>query len=257
MDASTPIDDLDLSVAGLAALRHAGIESLGELLARPVLDVPRRVAHELELLFEDEGLVFAGELRVATIATVPATGDVDARWATISAWLAEHQPHVLRDFRPPATEAAIADAEARMGLSLPADYRRFLALHDGQQECSAMVWTCSLHPVDALAAARQEQLGLAEEATVFRAEEVGPGVRAVQYSPRWIPIGTSARGRDFLSLDLDPGEGGTVGQVILTAVDTDAHRVIASSFTELLSVFFEGVQNGDVDVEASRPDDDG
>ncbi len=61
----------------------------------------------------------------------------------IAAWLEQHHPHVLQSFRAPATEQAIANAA--MGLVLPSDYRRFLALHDGQEECSAMVWTCSLH----------------------------------------------------------------------------------------------------------------
>lgn len=255
MDATSALDDLELSARTTEELRTLGVETLGDLLARPVIELHRRSIHELGLLFEEQDIAYAGDLRVRVIPTQQATEDLDARWSTIAAWLEEHHPHVRRSFREGAAEAAIARAEAAMSLTLPSDYRRFLSLHDGQEDSSAMVWTCSLHSVDGLAAAWREQLLLMEETTVFRAEEVGPGVRAVQYSPRWFPIGTSARGRDFLSIDLDPGEGGTVGQVILTALDTDEHRVIASSFTELLSVFFDGVQNGDVDVEASRPDD--
>ena len=54
----------------------------------------------------------------------------------------------------------------------------------------------------------------------------------------------------FLSIELDPADGGTRGPIILTAVDSDAHQLIAWSFTELLSVYFEGLQNGDVEVGA-------
>lgn len=56
-----------------------------------------------------------------------------------------------------------------------------------------------------------------------------PEIKAVEYNPRWIPIGRSARGRDYLCLDMDPSEKGHLGQIILTAVDCDDHFLIARS----------------------------
>ena len=251
MDPTTLLADLEVSVATADFLATLPAKTLVELLALPVLEVPKkRIAQELESFFASEELDFAGTFVVDVVPTLPATGDVLERWATIEAWLAQHHPVERQAFRAPAREEEIAAAEAALGLQLPLDYRSFLLVHDGQEDGGAMVWTCTLHPVGRLAEEHKEQLGLLDEDFELDASEVAEGIRPVQYSPQWIPIGTSARGRDFLSIDLDPADGGTRGQIILTAVDSDAHQLIASSFTELLSVYFEGLQNGDVEVGA-------
>jgi cell wall assembly regulator SMI1 len=255
MNPATPLEELEVSVRTAAFLGALQAKTLGELLAMPTIEAPARVAEELRLLFADEGIEYAGTIASPVVNTVKATGDLAGRWATITAWLHEHQPATLGTFLAGAAPESIAALEAELGVALPEDYRTFLRLHDGQSSGGPMVWTCSLHPVSAIVEAWREQLGLAEEfGDNFDPSEVAPGVRPVQFSPKWIPIGTSARGRDILSLDLDPAEGGAIGQVILTAVDSDAHQVIAPSFTELLSVYFEGLQTGDVAPEGEDSD---
>lgn len=255
MNPATPLDQLEVSVRTAAFLGALQAKTLGELLAMPRIVAPTRVAEELRLVFEDEGIEYAGEIVSPMVSTLKATGDLADRWAKITTWLKEHQPATLQTFGAGAAPEAIAALEGELALTLPQDYRAFLGLHDGQPSGGPMVWTCSLHPVAAIAEVRREQLGLAEEfGDNFDPSDVAPGIRPVQFSEKWIPIGTSARGRDVMSIDLDPVEGGQVGQVILTAVDSDAHRILAPSFTELLSVYFEGLQTGDVAPEAD-PDD--
>jgi cell wall assembly regulator SMI1 len=187
------------------------------------------------------------------------TGDVAARWSVIAPWLRAQHPAVLAAFRPPAAALAIRAAEKAIGRALPADYKDFLVLHDGQRDHgSTMVARCSLFPTARLG---PEHAALTKHfdahAQLFVDSPVDPtlvdrGIRAVPWSAGWIPIGCTATGRSSLCLDLDPSVRGEVGQVILVALDDDARRVVAKSFTALLSLFFEQLQTGELQPTKPR-----
>lgn len=243
----TAIDDLELSVRTAAYVQSLGVTTLEELLAVPRLVLERKMmAAELRELFADRGVAYAGEMVVDEPVVATVAGDVLARWAAVAAWLSEHRPAALASFHPPAAAAAIAAAEVALGQTLPEDYRRFLAVHDGQEEGGPMVGTCSLFPVAELAESHGWLGTLFEHPKEVASDLVGDGVRAMELVNGWIPIGKSARGRDYLCLDLDPAEGGTRGQIIKVAVDFDDRPVVAASFTELLSVFYTGLQTGEI-----------
>jgi cell wall assembly regulator SMI1 len=63
-------------------------------------------------------------------------------------------------------------------------------------------------------------------------ERAGP-VRRVPASPGWIPFAKDFFG-NFLCVDVDPDEGGVVGQVIEVAYDASRLRVVASSLADYL-----------------------
>ncbi|MCW5831671.1 MAG: SMI1/KNR4 family protein [Labilithrix sp.] len=88
-------------------------------------------------------------------------------------------------------------------------------------------------------------------------DQVGEGVRAVDYCDAWIPISRSARGRDFLCIDLDPAPGGTRGQIIEYVVDSEARPRVAASFADLLGKYFEQAQTGEIDFDSDGEEDDG
>ena len=228
-------------------LASLGAKTLADVLALPVIRAPRLVAAELGLLFEDMSVEFPGELIVERpVAEHQATGDVAARWKTIAAFLADNKPGMLETFLPPATATTIAAAETALGRSLPADYKQFLLLCNGQEPSSPMVGTCSLHRVERLADEYKELSSVFDEEDEVNRDLVAPGVRPLNFSAGWIPIGRSARGRDSLCLDMDPAEGGRPGQVIKVAVNFDDRPVVAPTFADLLSLFFEGVQIGEI-----------
>ncbi|MEM6532566.1 MAG: SMI1/KNR4 family protein [Myxococcota bacterium] len=68
------------------------------------------------------------------------------------------------------------------------------------------------------------------------------------YHPGWFPIACSPGGRDFLCIDLAPSEGGVRGQIIEYLVDEDERYRVASSFADLLSLYFEQIQTGEIDL---------
>lgn len=80
--------------------------------------------------------------------------------------------------------------------------------------------------------------------------EAGPGVRAVYWSPRWVPFVLLGGATDFHCLDLDPGEGGVAGQVIHVSDDLIPREVVAAD----LASYFEQLERAlRGEPEASAP----
>src|SRR5437764_14848538 len=53
-------------------------------------------------------------------------------WMRIDAWLAAHAPQVLVTLQPGASEDAISDTEAYLGVVLPRHVKDSYRIHDGQ-----------------------------------------------------------------------------------------------------------------------------
>jgi cell wall assembly regulator SMI1 len=70
----------------------------------------------------------------------------------------------------------------------------------------------------------------------------GP-VRAHTWNRRWIAFASNGGGDD-LALDLDPPEGGVVGQVITQSRDREKVRVLAPSFRAYLEGFAVDLEHG-------------
>ena len=250
------LDELELSVRSSELLQSLGVQTLGQLLDLPKIEIPddvplktaRLMVAELEELFEDMGVEYAGTIEAPQPeeATQTATGTIAERWQTIAAWLHDHHPGALAGFHPPASSASIAAAEEALGKTLPDDYKQFLALHNGQHEHAPWVGLGALLPIEKVVKART---GIYGEEVPVPAEMVGRGVRAVDYSPGWIPITRSARGRDYLCLDLDPAPGGIAGQIIEYVVDGGERPLVARSFADLLSLYFEQAQRGEIEFD--------
>lgn len=125
-----PLEDLEVSVRTAELLQPRGRHGrraprrLRGFRSRP--PGPRRspylVEAELAEALEELGVTFAGEITAPAPreAKLTATGDVRARWTTIAAWLEAEHPSALAHWKPPATEAQIAAAEQKLGVTFPA-----------------------------------------------------------------------------------------------------------------------------------------
>jgi cell wall assembly regulator SMI1 len=139
----------------------------------------------------------------------------------------------IADLCPAGSEQSIVQLEADLQISLPADYREFLASHDGQTEDGEWVELSRLLAVAEIVPFWKELRDL-QLNFVPKDSGVKGGFR-----DGWIPIANI--GRHFLALDLDPDEGGQRGQIIGFYADDDDVRWIARSFSDAcLTVFSEG-----------------
>lgn len=249
----TPLADLPLGEVTVGALHAMNVKTLGELReqggvwpADVTSSVTRTVINEVERLFEEHEVIelldwnlpdFSGKL-------IEATGTMDERWSMIRSWLLEHSPPTLAAFNPPASHSAIKRAEEQFGRALPEDYKRFLALHNGQNEFAPFVGLGALLPIEEASA--EEIYG---EDTPVDPDDVDAGIRAVDYSPGWFPISKSQRNRDYLCIDLDPAEGGQSGQIIEYIVDFEDRELYAASFADLMSRYFREIQVGSIRLD--------
>jgi len=171
----------------------------------------------------------------------------------------------------PATENDFAAVEAVIRLPLPAAFRSFYRLSNGQPGCwrdGLTFWDCDTtfegRIPTALFGAGYEFLALADAAKEWRAwklvaEQSGPEgmadhaefvttivkdvVKPEYWIEGWLPFALDAGG-NALAIDLDPDVNGTIGQVIVMGPDEHVRHVLASGVTELIEDFLSAGRDG-------------
>jgi cell wall assembly regulator SMI1/predicted DNA-binding WGR domain protein len=171
------------------------------------------------------------------------TASVAASWKRIDAWLTQHAPALMAKMGKGATPEAIARAEATLGLELPDDVRASYAVHDGDGDISLFP-SGEYLSLDGMLAQYKIWKELVEEGTLVSgaAEPKGP-IRNDDYNLKWIPL-THNGGGDHTLIDLDPAEGGKVGQLIDFSHEGGPEDVAAPSLAEYLSILADGLESG-------------
>ena len=180
--------------------------------------------------------------------------DLAESHARIARWIAEADPLGAAPFNRPATEAQISAAEARLGMVFPASIRNLYRLADGQPRdavCLADAFNMmALEEVVEAADFLNDAFpgGINGEDPDHAPMDVDMGIRATWWWPRWIPMMTNGSG-DYLCLDLDPADGGTVGQIISYYHDETYRRREASGMDALLAKIADMLSAGGYVIE--------
>jgi cell wall assembly regulator SMI1 len=140
----------------------------------------------------------------------------------LESWLVEHGTSLR--LAGPASGEAIAAAEARLGFALPADYRAFLALHDGQlaEEVSWLPGGGHLHAITDCVKEWVHQQDFVEADGALTLAEDERRFHECVFHPRRLCIGGSADwDGDNLVLDMLPGPEGREGQLLGFVTECD------------------------------------
>jgi cell wall assembly regulator SMI1 len=180
-------------------------------------------------------------------------GDPETAVARFRAYL-ERRAEILgrpEKLAPPATAAAIDEAEHRLGRRLPADLRALYALSDGDGDGYLFDGNFWL-PLENVAAEHTEW-GAGErpwygwdlewDSVVY---DTAPAdtVRRCGGHPGWLRFATGEDG-NFLAVDTAPARAGRPGQVIRTGRDYDSGPdYVADSVTSLLGHYLELLERG-------------
>ncbi|MFD9903218.1 SMI1/KNR4 family protein [Streptomyces sp. NPDC059063] len=189
-----------------------------------------------------------------------AGGDPDLAVARFHAYL-ERRATILgrpEQLPPPASAAALDEAERRIGRPLPADLRALYAIADG--DCiefehryllDGYAWM-SLEDLVAVHTYQSEPAwhgwSLGRDAVVFDADPPDT-VRRCGGHPAWLPFATGEDG-NYLAVDLAPARDGRPGQVIRIGRDHDrGPAYVADSVTSLLGNHLKSLEQGAYELD--------
>ncbi len=165
-------------------------------------------------------------------------------WQILTRWAAACPLDIV--FNPGATEAAIAAAEATLGVAFPADLREYLLLADGERwNSDGFIGDWQLLELKFIVQETQRMRALVDDGSFDdNTNAETPAIKGLWWNPQWLPIVTSGSGH-FFCVDLDPGPEGTVGQIILFLHDDGGRFLVAPSlrawFARLAADFERGL----------------
>lgn len=142
---------------------------------------------------------------------------------------------------PPASDAKIALCEAALSVTLPSDFRESLRCHDGVGRILFLIGDFRLWSVDEIVSLNQSKRSRRIRNEFCSGDKSGR-VRDVINSPLWIDFGDNG-GSAGLAIDLDPGEKGTFGQIIVQYEDETV--VLADGMLEFLEGAATEIESGD------------
>lgn len=211
------------------------------------LDQPRRppraavdVTQAVRSTVVDESPTAASDATRANATSAAAASLQDATiaasWSRLDAWRRTLPTDAPEPFRGPASDDDLRALEAGLGVALPEAWRESLMLHDGQEPGRTEPFGG-----ETLLSARQILAqwsiwrGLVASGDLADCEgEPEPGIRGDWYNLKWIPL-TYNGGGDHLCVDLDPDEGGRIGQVIRVWHDSPERERVADGVGEWLA----------------------
>lgn len=171
-------------------------------------------------------------------------------WIRIESWMQVNAPNVLKSLQSGASETQIIEFEDFLSITLPEDIRCSYKIHNGQS-----TGRCGLiNGREFLSLERiKDEWGVWKELLddgIFNnedGEDQGsnpvPGIRNLWWNEFWIPL-TSDGGGNHDCIDLDPAEGGAVGQIITMWHDDADRSIVAPSFRAWLKQYADDLESG-------------
>jgi cell wall assembly regulator SMI1 len=199
-------------------------------------------------------------------------------WARIRSWLSREYPELGDTLNYGILPVDLSEIEMHFGFALPTVVRESYLCVDGQEAESAagcsegLFFGLTLLPLETVLEEWRfwrEIDGDPTTATLSEAmQSIPPGWVRKSYSQRgWIPLIADKAG-NYVGIDLNPGESGSVGQVIVFGRDFDTKVVLwkgdgptgwakwLASFVEELEIG-EGFEIGASDASEGSEDDVG
>lgn len=170
-------------------------------------------------------------------------------WTRIENWIKVKAPEVFEVIQVGATEAQIRQLEEFLAIKLPEDVKSLYRVCDGQLDYSYGVIEgrelLSLDRIKEEWIVWQELIDAGDfndENGIDQACEPDAGIQNVWMSKKWIPLTYDGAGNHYC-LDLDPAEGGTVGQIITVWHDAPYREIIAPSVRDWLDEYAQALES--------------
>ncbi|PPR06001.1 hypothetical protein CVT26_005723 [Gymnopilus dilepis] len=197
------------------------------------------------------------------LSSPPNYPPLSKTWARIRAWLSREYPELGDTLNYGILPQDLAEIEMQFGFALPAVVRESYLCVDGQEAESAagcsegLFFGLTLLPLENVLEEwrfwREVDLDPttgANEELRQHMQSIPPGWIRREYSQRgWIPLVADKVG-NYLGVDLNPGEQGSVGQIIVFGRDFDTKVVMwrgdgLTGWAKWLASFVEELESGE------------
>ena len=168
---------------------------------------------------------------------------MDEIWTRLEVFLQQNAPQIYDGLAPGATEAEIAETEARTGLLFPPDVRQSYLRHDGQADegYHFIPGYFRLLPMSEVSQEWEEGWDFFNNDDPNAATD--PRVKRVYGDPAWIAIADSV-GSNSICLDFAPLPAGTIGQLILYDHEDSYRKCLAPGFRVWLEMIVGDLETG-------------
>lgn len=177
--------------------------------------------------------------------SIPPEPSIRDLWKRIETWLSAKAPKIIDNLNPAATDAEIGAAETALGCKMPDQWRQLYQAHNGMN--SEKNLGSLFHGMNFLSlerAIREQANSNTTGAQPLPVRAADSGIRkADMHNPKWIAFGHD-NGETLLRVDLDPGPGGNIGQVIFTDHADETVILLAPSLQHFLAVFVADLESG-------------
>jgi cell wall assembly regulator SMI1 len=166
-------------------------------------------------------------------------------WTRIDAWLKVNAPKLFDTLQPGASDSQIQALENALSIQLPEDVKVSYRIHNGQSG-SAPGLIPEAQEFLSLERIREEWQvwkGLLDEGSLLGGSEPELGIRTDWWNAKWIPLTWDGNGNNFC-LDLDPADGGNVGQIISMFHDEEYRELLAPSFRSWMEAYAAKLESG-------------
>jgi cell wall assembly regulator SMI1 len=157
-------------------------------------------------------------------------------WKTIDRWLAEHAPELARDLLPGVGARDITKAEQELALTFPPDFKKSLAIHNGQLGgVTPLLGDWQLLPLNVIVRKWKVLHGVV---SVDKNKKIplSAAEKTAWWNDKWIPFAGNNAG-DHLCIDLSGEPGTKKGRVISYWHMKEDRNTIAASYNDLLASF--------------------
>ncbi|MCW3462022.1 SMI1/KNR4 family protein [Chitinophaga nivalis] len=175
---------------------------------------------------------------------------MQAYWTRWEKWMQKHAPKLPDTLNPGVAPATVDALERLIGSKLPADFKSFYAIHNGQQRVkTGLVDADQLLPVEDMITQWHHWKNVLDSGGFIYNEEIiastpDTGIKSDWWNPLWIPITSDGFG-NHLCIDLDPAPEGQYGQII-TVWHEDSHRgILAPSFEAWMHQYITAIEKGE------------
>ncbi|AFY87252.1 SMI1/KNR4 family protein [Chroococcidiopsis thermalis] len=166
-------------------------------------------------------------------------------WQRIDLWLQVNAPQIFETLQSGASEAQIAELETILSIKLSEDVKASYRIHNGQSIYKEGLFEgrefLSLNRIRDEWEVWKDLL----DSGKFEGYESDPdrGIRNNWWNEKWIPITYDGAGNHDC-LDLDPADGGTVGQIMTMYHDSSDRKIVSSSLREWLQKYADELESG-------------